>query len=439
MKLKIILEQALDEIKNSFVLILLITLSLAAGLFLILGSVSYYNESEKRLESFRTAYNDDEIRFATFFRDTGGLSDIQNDDLIKTSILTLSKEEDFQYYFFNRQTIYIAGYQGRDSCLDGFEEGRPRREEYTIDSIAYSGAKAYFASPGIFEKFSLKISEGKDYSDDEKSAHSETEMVPVVMGAKYAGCYHIGDVISCMLINQDKNVKIKIKISGFLIPGSTILEPSRSETSDMLALDYVILIPPIYMDGITEFNACDGIAVTTDHKYNFYNYYEALGLLGTNESLNIVWTPSMKVSAIFFYEANKYFNALLKASILILISTTVCMTINLTNRVMSNFRKYAIHLISGATLRGIKAFLAVQTIMIIFVANIIAFITAAIFGNDVFTFEKTQIFGVGVAEYSGYAISAVFGASVLVGLFSIIPAYIKLSTVEFDSLLRGRE
>ena len=106
---------------------------------------------------------------------------------------------------------------------------------------------------------------------------------------------------------------------------------------------------------------------------------------------------------------------------------------------MSNFRKYAIHLISGATLRGIKAFLAVQTFIIILAANILALITASLFGNYIFTYVKTQIYGVRITEYSGNAVSAVFIASILIGVLSLIPAYAKLSTVEFDSLLRGKE
>ena len=435
--MKLIFEQAFGELKKSFVLTSLIILSLTAGLFLILGCVSYYNESDKRLEGFYTAYNDGETRFATFFQDTDLSADDQ--DRIRTLMLTLSREADFHYYIFNRQTIYIADYLGRDSCLNGFEEGRPSREEYTIDNVAYSGVKAYFASPGIFEKFSLKMSEGENYSDYEVIEYSETEIVPVVMGAEYSDNYHVGDTIGCMFYNQDKYINIRAKIVGFLTSGSTILEPSRSENSDMLALDYIILIPPIYIDGITKIDACDGAAVTADMNYDFGNFYKSLGLLGANSDLNIVWTPSMKISAKFKYEANEYFNALLKASILILISTAVCMTINLTNRVMSNFRKYAIHLISGATLRGIKAFLAVQTFIIILAANILALITASLFGNYIFTYVKTQIYGVRITEYSGNAVSAVFIASILIGVLSLIPAYAKLSTVEFDSLLRGKE
>ena len=147
----------------------------------------------------------------------------------------------------------------------------------------------------------------------------------------------------------------------------------------------------------------------------------------------------MMISDTFRQSADDYFDLLLLASVLILASSTLCLSLNLANKLMASFKTYAVHLISGGTVAHIKWFMAFEVFVILFISNIGSFLCALLFGGGVFTYNEMGIFGVQVSRISPFAAACAIGVSIVVSLIALAFPLIKISVAEYDTLLRGKE
>jgi len=178
---------------------------------------------------------------------------------------------------------------------------------------------------------------------------------------------------------------------------------------------------------------CEGIVFTKEVPNPIENYIYLTGFTYFNSR------RVMMISDNFKQSADDYFKLLLLASVLILASSTLCLSLNLANKLMASFKTYAIHLISGGTVANIKWFMVFEVLIIMFISNVGAFLCALFFGGGVFTYNKMGIFGVQVSRISPFAAACAIGVSILVSLIALAFPLIKISVVEYDTLLRGKE
>lgn len=476
--MKMILSQAGKSLMSGIALTLVIILMFSVGQFLLIGCASYFNSSETKLTNFYTAYNNEELRLRTnpltisafnTYKDLGLLDEFKHYMQNYARILIRGETEGFEQYVFNTHAhATVADFAGTDRCIYNFEEGTGIRDANAIDDAYYTALKTYCITPGVFDKFCLKTAEGRDFSEDTDFVYREDLIVPIVMGYEYRPYYNVGDrfrghdsFLLKTIPREDPQSQAPLQsvfamftfeVVGFLEPGSAILDPDYDSVNP-IGLDQYVLMPFVdYTDLIFTADTSDrsdmythfiggrtqGVVVVKKGSESLLApYYKTIGLDKCN--ITPLNSPIMIISGIFKLEAKNYFKTLLATAALIVGSATLCLSINMTNKLLSNFKKYAIHQISGGTLADVKWTMVAEEVILMLISNALAFIGAYLFGAQVFTYTKSQIFGVTVASISPVSILFALGVSVLILFFSLLVPFIKINTVEFDTLLRGRE
>ncbi len=126
-------------------------------------------------------------------------------------------------------------------------------------------------------------------------------------------------------------------------------------------------------------------------------------------------------------------------TVLVLGCSTVCLLLNMTNKLLSNFRIYAIHQIAGGTLGGVTAAMIIEAASIVFLADLLAFGLAAVFGEQVFSYGKSNLLHLSLTKIDAGTAAVVLALSAVICLVSLVFPLVRLHRVEFDTLLRGKE
>ena len=351
----------------------------------------------------------------------------------------------FDYCVFADYKLLIADYRGRDNCISGFDEGRIGKNIFmTADGRMQSAAKAFTVSPSFFSEFGVEVGEGEDFSTYKTVAYYDGITVPIVLGNAYEGLYKVGDVIDGA--DYGTRSSFKCTVTGILPSGSAVLAQNSGVSateSDIVRLDYYALIPfidfsPLLRETDTSLNAflsvaaaCEGIAIPGSRDFDFRPLSDKYSPLG------IFIKPTMVLGASFKYQAKQYFDMLSGACALILLTTVICLTVNLTNKLMSNLRRYAVDLLCGATVADLYGFMIAQTLVITAISQLSALALTAAFGN-VFEYSKSQIFSVSASEISPVTVLGILAVGAVVAILSLIVPCVKLAGVEFDTLLREK-
>lgn len=424
---------------------MLICLSLAVGLFLIVGTLNYYSISEKKAGTFSSLYDGSRCRFSVKIY-VGNDSDEAHAQAVRLSQAIRSDELSFDYCVFSSYRLLVADYLGSDRCIVGFDEGRISKNiSKSASGQLQSAVKAFIISPSFFNELGISVNEGGDFSSFVPVEYSAELTVPVVLGDAYKAAYRVGDYLDCADILTKST--IRCEIVGFLSPGSSVLGPdsgvSASE-SNIVLLDHYVLMPFVDFSPLllgenaqsgyhTVIQSCSGIALPNDRSYDFSPF------LTNFNQLKIFVNPTMILGSSFQYLAAQYFEMLFTAAAAILIATVLCLTINLTNKLMSNLNRYAVYLLCGATVTDLYRFMLTEITAIVAASELIGATLTVIFGNAVFEYTRTQVFSISLPAFSwnSLIILTTVGAGVIV--LTILPLCVRLTKVEFDTLLRGSE
>lgn len=459
-----IIQQLIENLKSRLVLNILIILAYAGGLFLSIGTASYYQHSVDKLTVFVDAYSNTKryVSFPNRERLNELLKDPQSiDKLTKLRKLIYSSNQ-FEACSLHNKGLYITDFCGPDKMLKGYENGDAQRDIYFKQSNVYfSEAKAFEIDTDAFQKYAIKVEEGNDFSDFKNTDLSWDTVYPVVLGWDYKKYYSIGDKFTALEIMGHvgiglKDKKIQYKVVGFLESGSAILSgthlsESGAEDQQVIYLGSYILTPMFVLD-----NYVPQDAIEQEWKclrmYNRSQSQTVLSTLTIDEISPILQNigkeagfssmatlETMKLTSLFLNESNEYFALLRTTSIFIMISAVICLTVNLINKLIANFKKYSVHLISGSTMNNIQSFIIAEVVFVILVANLIAYILALTIGGYVFSYSKTSIGGISVTAITTSSVITATILSIIVIILTLIIPLIKLRTTEFDSLLRGRE
>ncbi|HNX13664.1 MAG TPA: hypothetical protein PK854_05430 [Oscillospiraceae bacterium] len=466
--MKIILEQAFHSLTRRKLLSALIIIMMVVGLFLIIGAMGYAEHNEERVDDFYSAYPEDEYRFFV----TAPINSLSGDKAyteeqvegLRNYFRQINAAPEFKFLHFTDSVLQLYDLKVGDNCLAGYQEFNAAREYMYVESTGkyLSNVLAYSIDERVFGRFNLKIAVGTDFSDFDHTDYN-AKVIPIVCGWAWHEYYKVGDILNgaSHLYNgfsQD------YEIVGFLEPGISILPPGATDLDTIVSLDTYVLIPyldyikmatppgadknnPAYSNlsyyekyGKTTYimqleHMCEGVIFTKDVSYPIDQYIKQNGFSMLSSSKRRV----MMISDSFKQSADDYFDLLLLASILILASSTLCLSLNLANKLMASFKTYAIHLISGGTVAHIKWFMIFEVLVIMFISNVGAFLCALFFGGGVFTYNEMGIFGVQVSKISLFAAACAIGVSLVVSLIALAFPLIKISVVEYDTLLRGKE
>ncbi|HNX13981.1 MAG TPA: hypothetical protein PK854_06070 [Oscillospiraceae bacterium] len=445
---KVIFEQSAKDLTKQKLLSVLIAVMFAVGLFLTIGIAGYYSQNQTKLSDFYKVYGEKDYKFKAGVMSTA-LGD-QNMERIEACInyyRQIKTSTEFESYTFSNGSLTIFDYKGPDSCLVGYENYQPQRDLALIESDSvYSLAKAYMIDPGVFERFSLIVAVGKDFSDC--SGIYDGSPIPVVMGWDYNGYYKLGEIFKARL-PWAYNTVVSYEVVGFLPLDAAIL-PINNADEDLLRLSNTMFIPAYDITGtvipdpqidtknhyaydVYLNHLCDFILISKNNSIDLSGYgnQELIGKASSQRT--------MILTSSFMADANRYFRMLEMASILIVSGSCVCLALNLTNKLIANFKTYAIHQISGGTVGGQAVAMMLEVLILAALSNLIAYILALTLGKYVFSYNVSGIFGVQVTRIDFASVLAATAVSIFVCSASLAVPLIKLYRVEFDTLLRGRE
>lgn len=465
-----VFSQLLENLRSRLALTCLLILAFAGGLFLTIGTTSYAEHSDEKLTVFIDAYSKSSRylvtskpphTFLTAYKDFPELTKTVADFRGQ-----LEQDNGWELSSVTKRGFGILDYKGPDVLLNGYETGDTVRDiQYNDAMLPYCELKSLWVSQNFFDKFAVKTAVGKDFSDIESMQVSSLNTVyPIVMGWDYREFYAVGDIVTSYnqlydsangVLRQTRNLTRSFEVVGFLEPGAAIVANDslneEGSDSDLLYLDRYVICPMLRYDHYLPVDALEEKWVKSQSGIELASF-----ILVTNRSLAEVQTAveacgvksgidyatageTMELTDLFRQEADQYFEVLKTTSWFIMIASVICLTVNLINKLISNLKKYSIHLISGGKLSDIRLYLVTEVLFIVLMSNLLAFTAALTFGGFVFSYSKTNIGGIMITVITPYSVLMAFVLSVVIIIVTLAIPLIKLERTEFDSLLRGRE
>lgn len=187
------------------------------------GTWTYYNTRENLSDDQFYLYLDD-------------ANEVYYSDLLKFRQKLLN-EESWQYTPFVEQFIEVVDMEIPEPFLYGYESGWT---EGSVQYIEEYGKTAYFTkavqvSNSFFDLFSISVSEGREFTEDDYII-KEGESVPVLLGTAYESVFSIGDTFQGYYFFMP----ITFQVVGFLEDHSFFYSETGKE---FLSCERYVMIP----------------------------------------------------------------------------------------------------------------------------------------------------------------------------------------------------
>ncbi|MFD1737525.1 ABC transporter permease [Bacillus salitolerans] len=423
--------QVLIEVKESIkkrkfftILIFINTL-----LFFILLTALYlhYFNVETKTKSFYAQYEGKNIYQLTdnlygeeekeYFSSSVGL------DRIKGFHEHVSNHEDFIYLNTNLQPLGVTNFKGSDLFLYGYEEGMAT-PAFTKDGEKYEVVKSIQLNDKIFSMFNLSVENGSIF-DKQDYYYSPNKTIPIILGSEYNSIYSIGDKVNFDYIDT----KLEGKVIGIL-PSNTII-PVKNNIE--FSIDRYFIIPEFLMDYVSQNN--NDLLLQQRHYLNLINgqIYTDMDQLEIRKKINELSekTDFQSVTVIGANEIgiNIMFSMLQHNKILIITLTVFlflfavfCIALSLIMKWHINVKRYAIHLISGATINKVFSYSFIEIFFTVFIAVVLVFIFSL---------------SIGILPIN-YFISMIVLA-LLLTLLGTFPLYINLTKLRVTMILKRKD
>lgn len=465
--MKMVFHQFFVSFKKSIFISTAICFALAVGLFLMLGCINYFTASKDKLENFFTAYTDDEVRYSHMVGILNPLNKAVTEGKADEFIQNLSAfnreltygNVDFEWYScYESDTFCVKDYTGSELMIFGYGEGGARNSR-RIDGDFYTTVKHIFAAPGFMEKFSIQLAEGEGFADYRVEPFYDGMEIPVVLGDAYRKSYSIGDRLTVNISSLTHATKtqgeraysfVTARVTGFMMPGSVVL--NRSADYRMTNLDYFIISPPLDITSLISDQYDDrlkplywhlgystmGVYITPKSENDTRPFFELADKYGMSRNYFSLG-ESMLLGNSFRRDSEKYFNDLLLTAVMVVISSSICLALNITNKLVGNFKRYAILQLSGCKYSDVKLYMIAESAIFTLAAFVLAYIAALFLGESVFSYTRSTVFGISAATISPLSILLVLLIVAAINVMVQLLPFIRLRRTEFDTLLRGRE
>ena len=261
--------------------------------------------------------------------------------------------------------------------LDSWDEDGCSESEFSLVYASPDGETSrwpeVFADKAYFDKFGdPRLDSGRFFTDDEfKLTYEEGTVVPAVLGYDFKKYCRIGDTFEAAILKEYYE-RVTVEIVGFAADGETYLDINGNT---LLNLNRVIVLPlnlrriyeyrpgHIEIDG-EEIDVYQTFADTYTHMFLLVEkdrnnevleqMNAALRKHGLGEKLYFTKPKTDTVSIANNYKENMDIRlALTYITVLFAFVSVVLMTVN---RISSNIRNYAVHLISGGTFGNIYSY-----------------------------------------------------------------------------------
>ena len=462
--MKILFSEALTSIYKSIVLSVLIILIISGSVFLIGGTAGYYTNTQNVLDTFESVYNDDSTRMivSTMPQRDIYMSREGIEKYFQTLVQLKAKYPEYIQLRYDRSSVTIQHFNGPDKLLYLYDEGTPvKNRNYPLNNLTdLNNVNSLTVSPEFLNIFHLGISEGKDFDGYSKQelTYSKDGVYPVILGHDFAEYYKIGDTFSVVTDPAIPIINV-YKVIGFLREGCAILDTYEKSlktdegTEDSLIyLDNYMVLPAL--DYTPTMDLYPEKSKIGDFYYFMYRHHMYMLVVSSENPDKVVWNVNdffwangyseiegwniMNIPRSLKIEIDDYFNLLLYCSVFIAATAVICISANISNKINRNLKKYAIHLLCGAKLSTVRAFAAVEVLLLLLISNIIAGVLLFLIGPKVFTFSLANLYNTTVS-ISWVSIAAMLALDLIVFLLSLAYPLWRINHAEYDTFLRGNE
>ena len=462
--MKILFSEALISIAKSAVLSVLIILIISGSVFLIGGTAGYFVNTQNTLDTFESVYSEDSTRMiiSTMPQRDIYMSREGLEKYFQTLSQLKAKYPEYVQFRYNRFSVILQNFDGPDKLLYLYDEGTPiKNRNYPLNNLTdFSSVNSLTVSPEFLNTFHLDVVEGINFDgySEQKLTYSEDGIYPVILGYDFAEYYNIGDTFSVV---ADSAIPIinTYEVVGFLRGGCAILDTYESllqadeETEDTLIyLDNYMVLPAL--DYTPTMDLYPEKSKNGDFYHFMYQQYKNMLVVSSDNPDEVVWNVNdffwangytkiegwniMNIPRSLKVEIDDYFDLLLYCSIFIAATAVICISANVSNKINHNLKKYAVHLLCGASLSTVRAFAAFEVLLLLFISNIIAGILLFMIGPSVFSFTLANIYSTTVG-ISWVSIAAILALDLIVFILSLAYPLWRINHAEYDTFLRGNE
>ncbi len=367
----ILFQNIWSNLKKEPLVSLLFILQIAITAFIIFSTSFEYKYSVNQLEMVNTAYSDYTYYFFTpeigSYENRGEWYTAQNTTgfpiRFNNAIEQIRNVEGVNLVVNNDSISFVV----LDPCLHFEEKDRNGPLALLRDANNdLSNWKSCYIDKNFFETYPMRLDSGRFFTDEEfELTYEKGSVTPVILGYEFKKYFDIGDVLYAW-VNQnirDEDSYQKIEIIGFVAEDSTYINKNGSTLytyNDKIIIPYNYRQYDEYPD---MYNTSGGIVSNG----MFANGYQGMYILVEKENekeimeqLNQILVDNDIAEKITFTKylvssvaiTNNYkdnMNIRMALTYITVLFSFVSIVLVTVNRISSNIRNYAIHLISGAT------------------------------------------------------------------------------------------
>ncbi|MBO4734193.1 MAG: ABC transporter permease, partial [Clostridia bacterium] len=340
-----------------------------------------------------------------------------------------------------------------DQLLDWDEEGCSD-SEFSLVQRSPDGIRTFwhqvFADKAYFEVFGVpRLDSGRFFSDEEfKLTYEEGTVVPVVLGYDFKKYCKIGDTFEANVLIGTEEL-VTIEVVGFAADGNVYLDINGNKLNNMnrvavLPMNYMRLeqCPKQVFENWGECSEMFGntcrylmLLVEKERKDEVIDQMnEVLRKYDLDEKLYFKKPNTDTVTIANNYKENMDIRlALTYITVFFSFVSVILITVN---RISSNIRNYAIHLISGGTFGNIYSYVVGEICIFTLLGFILgsnAYGIRNIITNYVNTMPAESEYGF----YAGWIICLVM--LLLFALISLIIVVIRLKHTDLSSVIRDKK
>ncbi|PHA57786.1 permease [Bacillus wiedmannii] len=344
---------------------------------------------------------------------------------VKNFYHTLLNSKDFLYLNTTLQHIGVQNFKGQSIFLQGYEKGDPRPPYQKKEGLpSFDRVKSIQINDNVLSTFNVKTQKGRVFNKEDFLFKKGTK-IPIMLGAEYQSFYNVGDTIYFDYLNQELEgmiVGILQKNTSFPVNGD----------SEFYADRYVIL-PEFIMEEVPQ-NA-EALSFQQKHYLHAIN-----GQIFTNKDMisvqKVVNAISQKVSfddyiiigantigiSLMFTMMKENIQLMFLFTAVIFIFCIISISLSLIMKWDTNIKKYAIHLISGATVLQILLYAFTEILCIICLSLTLIFSFMQLVGEMPISYYFTLL-----------------GVSLIIIVLGMIPFSFKLNQSNIVKILKKKE
>lgn len=271
----------------------------------------------------------------------------------------LRQEDSFDYVIQSEQCLEVIKPEMQDIFLENYELGEAKDSVYEYKGRTLYATKSLQVSEKFFEKYSIKVDEGKLFSKEDYQ-YDKNRTIPVVLGAAYKKYFKLSDIIEASYLFQN----LQFQVIGFLEDTAFY---SGWNSDELISCDRYIIMPAFENLPENKFGkrallqysvayiesqeSYDQIFEEIQRLKKEYGVFEkSLSIHDANEeasSVNIFQTYSAMTSVVA-----KYFDCMIG---IMIVCIGVILTVVLTNMIQEENYNFGIYIMCGMNRRKLAS------------------------------------------------------------------------------------